>query len=370
MFNFLSLEPETFGLDINDTSLKVVKLRKKRGFLRPVSFNEKNIPLGVIKDGIIKDEKALIKIIGELLSSVKGEKINTKYVVASLPEEKSFSQVIQMPKMAKEELKSAVPFEAENYIPLPADQVYLDFKEINPVTNHLDHLDVLVVAVEKVIADSYVLVLKKSGLIPVALEVETQAIARVLIKDETSLEPVVIVDFGGDSADFIVFSGYSVRFTSSIPVSSQQITNKISKDLGISLKEAEHMKKKYGISSIKTKSNHRTKAVKKSLTPILEELVKEIQKYLDFYSSQDFHEHFPDKPNKGGKIEKIILSGGGVNLKGIDEFLQKKLGVAVGFGDPWINFSESAKNSTLLDLQKESLSFTTAFGLAMRSMEK
>lgn len=367
MFKFLSLEPETFGLDINDTSLKIIKLREKRGFLSPVSYNIREIAKGIIKDGIIQDQDALLKEILKTLDSVKGEKLKTKHVIASLPEEKSFSQVIQMPRMGEDDLQTAVPIEAENYIPLPADQMYLDFKKIRPIKEQLDHLDIFVIAVEKILVDSYVSVLKKSGLIPVALEVETQAIARALIKDKTSLNPVAILEFGGDSAQFIVFSGHSVRFTSSIPISSQQITEVISSELGISLKEAEHMKVKYGLSS--SKPSHRAKAIFKTATPVLERLAQEIQKYLDFYSSHDFHEHFSDESGKKSKIEKIILSGGGSELKGMDYFMEKKLNLKVQVSDPWINFPKVFEKDGLSDLKDRGLSFTTALGLAMRGID-
>src|SRR3989338_9479720 len=200
MINFLTLKTETFGLDINDA-----------------------------------------------VATVKGEKLKTKYVIASLPEEKSFSQVIQMPKMKKGELKSAVLFESENYIPLPIDRVYLDFQVIDPIVDHLDHLDVLIIAVEKTIVDSYISCLKQSGLVPIALEVETKAIARTLIKNETSSAPLALIDFGGNNTDFIVFSGHSIRFTSSIPISSQQMTEAISEKLDVDFKKAEEIKIKYGI---------------------------------------------------------------------------------------------------------------------------
>src|SRR4030043_769226 len=252
MIKFLNLEPESFGLDINDSSFKIVKLREKRGSLQPVSFNETEIPNGIIQDGIIQDEGTFVKVLKNAMNTVKGERLGTKYVVASLPEEKSFSQVVKMPVMDKDELKASVPFEAENYIPLPPEQMYLDFKKIEPIVDHLDHQDVFIVAVEKSIVNSYVSALKLAGLIPVALEVETQAIARALIKNETSLSPVVLVDIGRDCTEFIVFSGKSIRFTCSIPISSQNITDRIAEDLGVSLKDAEHLKMKYGFS----KANH------------------------------------------------------------------------------------------------------------------
>ena len=326
----LDLKYDAFGLDISDSFIKIIKLKKKRGFLQPVSYNEKKVEPGVIKNGIVQDENAFIKTVKDALSDIKGEKIKTKYVIASLPEEKSFLQVIQMPIMKEEELKAAIVFEVENYIPLPVDQVYLDFQIINPVAGHLDHLDVFIIAVEKTIIDPYVSCLKKSGLVPLALEVETQSIARALVKDETSLAPLVLIDFGEDSADFIVFSGRSIRFTSSIPVSSRQITGAISAELN---------------------------------EPILEELVINIKKYSDFYSEHHSHEHLLE--NKS--IEKIILSGGGANLKGLDSFLFQKLNISVELGNPWINFSPKLKKFALPEVQKKSLSFAAAIGLALRS---
>ncbi len=363
IIKFLTLKNEAFGLDINDSSLKIIKLRKKYGFLQPVSCNEKKVEPGIIKNGIIQDENAFIKTVKEALTSVKGERLKTKYVIASLPEEQSFSQVIQMPKMKEYELKTAVLFEAENYIPLPVDQVYLDFQIINPIVDHLDHLDVFIVAVEKKIVDSYLSCLKQSGLIPLAFELETQAIARTLIKGEISPSPVVLIDFGGDNTDFIVFSGHSIRFTSSIPISSQQITEAISQELDVDFKKAEEMKIKYGIDS--QKKNNKAHAVSKAMAPILEELISQIKKYMDFYSEHDSHEHLSEK----NSINKIILSGGGVNLKGIDDFFSKKLNIPVELGNPWINFSEKFKNFGLADIQKKPTAFVTALGLALRGVK-
>ena len=360
MINFLTLKTETFGLDINDSSLKIIKLRRKRGFLQPVSYNEKKVKSGIIKDGIIQDKDGFVKIIKDAVATVKGEKLKTKYVIASLPEEKSFSQVIQMPKMKKGELKSAVLFEAENYIPLPIDRVYLDFQVIDPIVDHLDHLDVLIIAVEKTIVDSYISCLKQSGLVPIALEVETQAIARTLIKNETSSAPLALIDFGGNNTDFIVFSGHSIRFTSSIPISSQQMTEAISEKLDVDFKKAEEIKIKYGID--RQKKGGETDTASKAMAPILEDLIVQIKNYLDFYSDHNSHEHFSQKMG----ITKIILSGEGVNLKGIGDFFSQKLNIPVELGNPWINFSEKLKKFELPEVQKKSLSFITALGLALR----
>ena len=191
MFEFLTLKPGSFGLDISDLSLKIIKLKRKGKFFDLASFGEEEIKPGIIKEGEIKNEEKLAEIIKGAIKKVKGEKIRTKYVIVSLPEEKAFLQVIQMPRMSEEDLKSAVVYEAENYIPLPIEQVYLDSQIVPPVYDHLDHFDVLIAALPKKTVDPYLSSLKSAGLKPKALEIESLAVARALIKSEVTSFPVL-----------------------------------------------------------------------------------------------------------------------------------------------------------------------------------
>ena len=214
MLKFLNLKPEIFAVDINDLALRVVKLKKKRKGFRLVSFKEVEIKTGIVKEGVIQDREALARIIKSATSTVVGEKLNTKYVIISLPEEKSFSQVIRMPNMTDEELVSAVPFEAENYIPLTIDKVYLDFQTINPHKNGLDHLDLLINVMPKPIVDSYVSSFKIAGLVPCILEIESHAIVRALVKNQENTLPTIFIDFGQTKTSFIIFYGNYIRFTS------------------------------------------------------------------------------------------------------------------------------------------------------------
>ena len=115
MLKFLNLQPEIFGMDVNDLSLRIAKLEKRGKGLVLSSFNEVQIPSGIVTEGVIRNGDALANIIKSAVHTVKGNKLETKYVIASLPEEKSFFQVIKMPKMTESELQSAVLFEAESY---------------------------------------------------------------------------------------------------------------------------------------------------------------------------------------------------------------------------------------------------------------
>ncbi len=328
MLEFLSLNPEVFGLDINDGSLKIIKLKKKRGIFDLVSYNETKIKPGIIKNGVIQDEAGLTEAIKLVCATVKGKKLNTKYVVASLPEEKSFLQVIQMPKMAESELLNALPFEAENYIPLPIDQVYLGFKAITPAEDHSEQLDVLIAAMPKKIVDSYNTCLKKAGLVPFGLEVESEAIARALIKSETNTPPAIILDIEENKVGFIVFSGHSIRFTCSFPIN---------------------------LSRLRVSGSD----------PALNDLVLQLKKYIGFY--QDNISREPLSEDKSAL--KIILCGQANNLKGLAEILLKELNMPVELGNPWINVFPDGSDKDFLNFYKEPLSFSAAIGLALRAAD-
>ncbi len=375
MLEFLTLKQEAFGLDISDPSLKIANLERKRDNFTLASFGEKPIPEGIITAGEIKDEDSLVKIIKEGIKEVKGKKIKTKYAICSLPEEKSYLQVIQLPKMKEEELEGAVKFGAENYIPLPIEEVYLDFQIVQPLYNHLDHFDILISAIPKKIVDPYVSSIKRAGLFPRALEIESLSIARALVKNEVSPSPILLIDLGATRTSFIIFSGKSLRFTSSIPISSQMFTEIIAKTLKIDLVVAEELKIKCGIKGsqkiiLKEKTGDiefekaiiDDKRIFEALIPPLTDLTEQIKTLINYYQSHTQHEHLPSNINK---VEKILLCGGGANLKGLREFLLRELKIKTELANPWGNISIGSPEMSF----EKSLGFVTALGLALRGIK-
>ena len=375
MLKFLTLKPEAFGLDISDLSLKIVKLKKRGKFFSLASFGEEKIKPGIIKEGEVKDEDKLAEAIKAAVRKVKGEKLQTNYLVASLPEEKSFLQIIKMPKMAEEDLKSAVIYEAENHIPMPIDQVYLDCQIIPPVLDDSIHFNILLAALPRKTVDPYLSSFKKAGLQPKILEIESLSIARAMVKDGIADSPLLLIDLGETRTSFIIFAGHSLRFTSSIAVSSIVFNEIISKNLGISLAEAERLKIKYGLEErLELKIKNEKTEVKKeqgkifeALVPALVDLIQQIKKHLEYYQNYaDDGQPF----SKNKKVTKILLCGGGANLKGLSELLTLELKIPVEIGNPWVNIlPEEQKEVPGLNFEK-SLGYASALGLALRGIKK
>ncbi len=202
MLDYLTLKPEAFGLEISGSHLRIIKLRRK-GL---VSWGEERLEPGTIKNGELRNEKNFLFSLEKLLKNIEGNPLKTNYAVVSLEEERAFLQTITLPQVEKEYLTKAVFYEAENYIPLKKEESCMDFEVISPK-------EVLVAAYPKDIVLPYLSCLKKTGLRPKALETESQAIARALIKNNGDY---LIVDAKEEKIVILIYSQGTIRFTSTL----------------------------------------------------------------------------------------------------------------------------------------------------------
>ncbi|RJQ13908.1 type IV pilus assembly protein PilM [Candidatus Parcubacteria bacterium] len=353
------LEPTAFGLDITDVTIRAVQLdRIAPHQVRLSSFTEVVLPPGLIEQGEIKSESAVIDVLKDLRKKTQFGSLKSKFVVASLPEQDAFMQVVSVPKMKKEEIDQAIRWEVEGNIPVNVEEAYFDWQNVDPIKKTPDHTDVLVAASPRHIVDSYVSVLNSANFSIKALEIESTATTRALFPGAFSSKPVLVVDLGAARTSFIIFSGSAIRFTSSIPTSGSQMTQAIAQAVGVNADEAEKIKREAGLDKTKREGK-----VFKALEPVLESLISEITKHLSFYKTHSFHEH-----GQFHNISKIILSGGGANLKGLTAYLGAQFKLSVEIGNPWANILEApVKYLPPLPFDR-SLSFVTAIGLALRGL--
>ncbi len=355
MFNFLSPKINSFGIDLSDLSIKIAQFKKYQGGFCLTSFGRSEIKNGLIENGEIKNEPELIQTIKEAVQKVKGEALKTKYCVASLPEKISFLQIVKLPLMSAKELAEAIKWELETHIPLSKDEVYYDWQVVNKKAE--DHLDVLLGVMPKKTVDPYLSVLKKAGLKPLVFEIEPVATARALIKNSCSDNPLIIVDLGAKRTSLFIFYGQAIYFTIELPVNSSMIVDALSQNLNISQDKALQIKMKVGLNM-----THPRSRVYKEIQPLLLTLVEKIKAYIVFYN-----EHLRSVHGDNKDIERIILCGGGALMKELPEFLSGELSLSVEIGNPWVNINDNSNEKNLNFPQKEALSFTTVFGLAIQN---
>jgi len=85
-----SIDPEIFGLDLSDLSVKVMQLEREGQTESIRSYAVAEIPAGCIEDGKIVNKEKVSAIIRETIKKAGPRKIRTNRVVCSLPESKAF----------------------------------------------------------------------------------------------------------------------------------------------------------------------------------------------------------------------------------------------------------------------------------------
>lgn len=348
--------PPAFGLDISDRTAKFMKLAKNRSDGFDIAyFGEIGIPEGIVASGEIKKPMELGKLLSGLWGAAR-HPVRDRFVVASLPEEKSFVRVIQLPKVKLQEVDSVIKWEIEGNIPLALSELYFDYEVLDPLANHLDHYDVLVTAFPKSLVDSYVAILKHEGFVLVALELESQAISRAVIEDQRGKDPVIIVDIGATHTGFVIFGGGSMVFTISIEIGGKDFDEAIMKNLGVSEEEARDLKKNIGLDR-----RYKNEVLFEALVPPLSVITDEIKKQFLFYRDHAEHRHGLDP-----EIRRVILSGGDANLVGLEKHLSLALKKEVVIARPFVKILGDTR-AVLPSMNKNDiLRYTTTVGLALR----
>lgn len=337
------------GIDIGNSSLKMVELRKKNRkiYLSNYAFSENVSEVNFTKiDDINYLAQAILKVRQEA-------GITATKVTASLPTFTVFSSIINFSNVDKKNLVTAINEEAKKVIPLPLEEMILDWKVIPGVDGKIPsrgNMRVFITGSPKKLVRKYIDVFKKANLNLVSLETETFSLVRSLVGDDK--ETIMIVEIGANSTDIFIVKESIPVLNRSLSVCASTITSVLAEKLGMTFAQAEQFKLDLSVSFSKEDKDDLPHLIAKTIEPI----VTEIQYLLDFFHSQN-----------GGQVEKIILSGGGSMLLNLDEYLSKRLDIKVIVGDSWNRISYPEELRPVLSEIGAKLS--VAVGLAMREIQ-
>ncbi|TXI86700.1 MAG: type IV pilus assembly protein PilM [Chryseobacterium sp.] len=342
-------EQNYFGLDLGNSSIKVAQLRELHGRPTLVTYGDMDIPENVLASDSQIDQDRIAEFVRQLASDAG---VSSKNVIAALPSSSSFTAIIKTPKLNEKELGESISYQADKYIPMPIDQVKLDWAVIGDNADS-DELDVLLAAAPNNIAQKYLNIVQKAGFELLALEINALALARSLTVPTQTSATVMIVDIGTLASDIAIFTGQIPQIVRSVGVGSKALRRVISQNLGLDETQSDQFMKKFGMQQDKIEGQ-----VYKTLKPVVDHIVEEINKSIQFNKER----------SQDSNIEKIILTGGTSALPGLAVYVANATQITVEIGNPWMNISYPT------DIQQNlagiSLNYATVLGLALRNFTK
>ncbi len=320
-------ETSVLGIDVGSSSIKVIQIKKKRG--RAVLETYGELALGPYAGMEVGRAVSLPpeKIVEAMKDLLRESKTTTTQCGAALPLSSSLITFVSVPPVPDKQLADLVALEARKYIPVPLNEVFLDFSVIPKEESYESDeeqakaekagRDVLVVAIHNEYLNEFQSIMTSSGLQPSFYEIEIFSSIRAVL--DQGVGTAMILDMGARSTKLYIIERGVLRASHIINKGSQDITLALSKALSISVADAENMK--------------RTKGLKGG--PEYKELTEIITVNLDyiFYEANATLLNYQKKYQKN--ISKVILTGGGVLLKGFTDLAKISFQADVTYADPF-----------------------------------
>jgi type IV pilus assembly protein PilM len=336
------------GIDIGTSSVKILEIQesKKNYYLK--SFGIANLPRETIVNGVIMNADQVAEAIREITTR---HNIKTKNAILSISGHPVIVKKINVTVMSDEQLEESVTFEVQQYIPFALEEVNIDFQILGRSEEKQDQMNVILVAAKKAMINDYVNLITSAGLNPVVVDIDVFALGNMFeFNYPNELEKnIALVDIGASVININVLRGGVSAFTRDVFLGGHQITEEIQKQMGVTHDQAENLK--LGKEQEGANREVVNKLVQKSSLSI----VGEIQRSLDFFSSQTSNE-----------INKIYLSGGVVKTPNIINLVQERTGIQTEVVDPLKSVRYDKGDFDPEFLKEMSPFMAVVVGLAMR----
>lgn len=371
------------GLDVGSYQVKAVELRKSGNKVELVHFGIADVfPNG---DRTAAGSSDIFQLkVNAIQRALQAGRITAKHSVSAVSGESIIVRYIQLPDMPEAELKNALRWEAEEYIPFAIDEVNLDSVVLGP-SAVAGKVDVLLVSARKDLVNDHVQLVRMASLTPVIVDVEGFAFLNCF---EANYQPrrdecVCLVHLGADVTNINVYVGNTSRFSRDIGIAGNAITQSVCQKCQVPFIKGEELKRNVGVakpddddeatgenelistirgtveritgSELGDDSPEATAA--KAIQNALGQLVSEIRRSIQFFEGQ----------SGGATVQRVIIGGGTSRLKNLPAFLQSELDVSVELMDPLRSIAIGKEvDARLLETHREQLG--AGIGLALRKV--
>jgi type IV pilus assembly protein PilM len=340
------------GLDIGSSFIKVAELKVTGQGHVLHKFGMTRIAPGTIVEGRVVDMEALANDIQTLF---KSQKIREKNVAISTGGHSVVIKTINTSIRPEKKLHDTIFSEAEQYIPYDIDDVNIDYQDLGESEFSPDQRNVLLVAVKKDLVAEYIDLIHMAGLNPKIIDVDTFALqnAYEILPYESQEKITLLIDVGASKTSLNILRANSSLMMRDTVSGTNQILEQIASQCGVTLDEAEQ--------AVNGEANDIVSqdTIQEISLRTAQSWCSEICEVVNTYQSSANEE----------KVEKIVLSGGGVFVGGFKDYLLSELDADVSIINPFEALIVNEKKFPDSFITKAAPLAPIAIGLALRRVD-
>ncbi len=318
------------AIDIGNHTLKILELRSTARGIDIVHHAVAPTPPGGFQISVLA---------AQLKEMLQEHRIKTKQAVVGLAGKGIATRRLTLPNIPEEEIQEAVRWQAGELFPFSLGDAMLAFQILERDDSSAQaKQEVLAAAATRETVMEHIALLQEAGLEPVGLLAEPHALEQFwrtanLAGDEEGA--IAVLDLGARKTSIHIFQGRELQFSRYVPTSGDAFTMALTgmiragdQEIELNTAQAEKLKREHGIPSVedrgKTGEGIPLSQLAVRIRPVLEKLETEISRSFDYYAFQF----------QGETITRLLLTGGGAQLHGIEAFFADRFDVRVGFLDP------------------------------------
>ncbi|HPS40738.1 MAG TPA: type IV pilus assembly protein PilM [Candidatus Woesebacteria bacterium] len=331
------------AIDIGTYSIKAVVTKDSKNQVIQKAIETPN-KLGIVAP---KSDQEVLQF-GEMIANLFHDyKLEQTDVRLSLPEYLVTTKVIEVPFLNDAELASAIGWQAEQAIPIPKNDLLLQYQVLEKPTKKTADakMKVLLVGASKSSVEKINNIFLNIGIEATLLETQMFSVIRSL--DIQSNDPeTIILQMGASSNDIAVIANGMFEFVFNSKTGSALVDSAIAQSFNLDNKQAEEYKINYGLDPTQMEGK-----LLQIISPVIDNLIIDLQKAIRFFT-----QNHPEN-----KIKRVVLSGGPAAMKGLTERIVQALNIEVLQAAPF------AKAKGQIPEQNQ-LSFSVCMGLIARKL--
>jgi type IV pilus assembly protein PilM len=299
------------GLDIGSSSIRAVEVRRGKDDVNLANFGQVPLPPGTVQGGVIQDSTTVTGALRQLWANAK---FASRRVTLGVTNPQLVVREMQVSNLPAKELRTSLPFQVRDQLPLAVDRSLLDFY---PLEDPGDAPNVrgLLIATPKDAVLTSVQAIENAGLHVERVDLSTFALLRAAAYLDAQVE--AIVDIGAQVTSMVVHADGEPLIVRTVPRGGVEMTDAIATRLGIHTSEAEELKCRFGLHG--DGRPDAAGAVEDAVRP----LVNEIRSSFTYLASGE----------RQKRVTRLAISGGGALMPGLTEHLQQQLSVTVVIAD-------------------------------------
>jgi type IV pilus assembly protein PilM len=358
------------GLDLGQGALKAVQISGGPGRYVLQHVGYRRLPAGAISEGEVADGDLLASELKDFWAthSFKG-----RSVYLGVANQRVVVRLLDFPRMAEEDLRGAIGFEAQEHIPMPMEEAVLDYVVLGPQAEGSDLDRILLVAAQREMITRFSGAVRAAGLRPVGVDVKAFALLRSTLPNTLRDEgagAAMLLDIGSDTSSLCITQGAGPTLTRFLPGGSGRLVEGIMDAANLPVEEAEKQLLNPRLSIGREADRELGEAAaddeddfdpalmydaRRGLEDAASLLAEDVQRSVDHHYSQP------------GALEvgHLFVTGEGALVRGMDAYLAELLGVDAQRGMPLRKLAGNKSNVADDQLRLMEPVLAVALGLAL-----